>query len=286
MTFSFLAFHSPIRRTDLTWSYVQDLTSDITVIEDAEAHHVLNVLRMREGDELTLFDGRGRLAIAVITGRTRRSVTCRLKSRTQATDSPGESLTVYASPPKGERLRWMVEKLTELGVTRLVLLETTHSVVIPGESRLEKLQAAVIAACKQSRRARMMDLQPLRAFADVVKELGSGQSSGKARNFLAHPDVRGNAGFPSDQESAKEPFILHPGSESAQTADSGHCVSWETGTNLLIGPEGGFTNAELQLAREHDFSWIHWPGSVLRVETAAIVFSALLLSTMHSSPRT
>ncbi len=149
----------------------------------------------------------------------------------------------------------MIEKLTELGVDRLVLLQTQRTVVTPGEARVDKLKANVVAACKQSRRNRLLDIQPLTPLPDVLAECAQ-EHLGKL--FLAHPAteqppmVSGESRLPSEYQ-LKPPGIL------------------------LIGPEGGFTQDEVSLCIGAGAVRVAWPNTILRIETAALAFSSAML---------
>ena len=230
------------------WTFAEDLSGDVVRIEESEAHHMLHVLRMKQGSEVTLFDGRGNIARAMVELVTKREVDCRVLMRTQAAESVPEGVTIAVSPPKGERLRWMVEKLTELGVQRLILLQTERTVVTPGETRLEKLKSAVIAACKQARRPWLMEISPL---TDLPAVLSTSRGSGDSIR-LAHPG----------QQSQGEWWRTQAGEKSL----------------LLVGPEGGFCEQEVALSMEAGALQVAWPGTILRTETAAIVFCGLLLA--------
>lgn len=146
----------------------------------------------------------------------------------------------------------MVEKLTEIGVDRLILLQSERTVVTPAESRVEKLRSIVISACKQCRRNELMELSPLQTFASVLDDIISQRLHGQ--HFIAHPS---------------QPKTIHTMTEDRAVDRS---------LLLLIGPEGGFTDAELQAAIESGSRTLQWPSTILRVETAAIVFAIQLLS--------
>ncbi len=226
------AFHEAIRN------------SSRVILEDSEAHHVLNVLRMKPGERLVLFDGQGCSAVAQIARVSRRDAECEILEK-QPAEQRTSTLRVAASPPKADRLRWMVEKLTELGVAEYIPLRTERTVVTPGETKMEKLRATVIAACKQCHRATLMNVMELCRLETVLQQ---------------------NAG----------PFLLaHPGTQ----------VDWQKlgsglpeGAILLIGPEGGFTDTEVELATVHGARFVSWPGTILRTETAAIAFASALIS--------
>lgn len=227
------------------WAWIEQLTIGELVIDGPEAHHLLHVLRMRTGSSLVLFDGTGNVADAVILETGRRDVKVLAAEIHQPQSRLKTRLTVAAAPPKGDRLRTMVEKLTELGVHRLILLETERSVTTPGEARVEKLRASVVAACKQARRPVLMELQPLTSFNSLLHQI----VPEKLTLFAAHPH--------------KE---LNP----VPTCDGPEPV-------LLIGPEGGFTTQEVSLLHSAAAQFMAWPDTILRTETAAVVFATLLL---------
>lgn len=230
------------------WTFAEDISGDVVRIEESEAHHMLHVLRMKKGSEVTLFDGRGNIARGAVELVTKREVDCRVLMRAQAAGAVPEGVTIAVSPPKGDRLRWMVEKLTELGVQRLILLQTERTVITPGETRLEKLRSAVIAACKQARRPWLMEIS---ALADLPDVLSTSRGSGDSIR-LAHPG----------QQSRGEWWRTQAVEKSL----------------LLVGPEGGFCEHEVALAMEAGAQQVAWPGTILRTETAAIVFCGLLLA--------
>lgn len=239
--------------------FAEDLTGQTVRVDDTEAHHLLNVLRLKCGDSVELFDGTGTIATGTIEATTRRSADVRVVFRRVVPPSPQPEIIVAAAPPKGERLRWMVEKLTEIGVDELVLLETRHSVVLPGETKLEKLRANVIGACKQSGRSRLMRLRGPVTLRALLTDYGGRKPD--HRVIMAHPD---------------------PAADTVNS-DSGH-VPRDTFRTvlLLIGPEGGFSQDEVGDAHSAGAEICRWPGHILRIETAAMVFAAHLLNCRQS----
>jgi len=233
-------------------AFSESLLTDDVVLGDTESHHLLHVLRLKAGDPLCLFDGCGIEADAVITRQTRREVFCAVTARRKSPPVTGARVTVIAAPPKADRLKWMIEKLTEIGVERLILLQTDRTVVSPGESRIDKLRASVISACKQCRRNDFMELSPLQPLASVLEDVATQRLPGKL--WIAHPAQEGLA-----QES-----------DPVETSDKSQL--------LLIGPEGGFTEDEVAAALKAGAKIISWPRTILRIETAALVFAAHLQS--------
>lgn len=217
----------------------------------SESHHALHVLRLKSGDELEVFDGKGKLARAAISKVGRKEVSLRILELLQDEASlPRVSITLATAVPKGDRFRWLVEKATELGVARLVPLIATRSVVDPGQHKLQKLEQTVIAACKQSGRLWLMEIGTSVALTDFVKDCG------KTRKILV-ADTSGR----SIRELDPDKRCLTPFSE----------------ISVLIGPEGGFTEEELSLARENGAECLSLGPNMLRIETAAIALCSRLL---------
>ncbi len=254
--------------------YVEEISGSEVRIEDAEAHHLLHVLRITTGDTVELFDGRGQLAEARVQSVSRRHVDVTVVAVRTAPASQLPRLTVAAAPAKGDRLRWMIEKLTELGANELILLETARTIVSPGDTKLDKLRATVVNACKQSLRPRLMQLRGLTPLAALLNELSTAKAP--SRLFLAHP--------PEDLHNSPE---LQHSSESESHFSSPYAAtspyinrSSISNATLLIGPEGGFTEAEVQSIRQISsppIVMLHWPETILRIETAAVTFATLLL---------
>ncbi len=229
--------------------YCADLSGADAVLNETESHHALHVLRMREGDEAELFDGGGITAEAVIEQTDRRCVRLRIRSRRTVPLPQRPSLTVAAAVPRGDRLRSMIEKLTELGVDRVIPLRTQRSVADPRPGRIDRLQATVISAMKQSGRNHLLKVDEAMEFSVVLRNAaGSGQVL-----YMAHPG----------RAAEQQPVIP------------------ERDALLLIGPEGGFTSEEVLQAADYGAHRLIWPEGILRIETAAVVFSALLLSRLH-----
>jgi len=249
----------------MSWTFTEQLQPELIEITDAEAHHLLHVLRIRPQQTLVLFDGSGNVADAVVESTTRRSVFCRVLRRYSVPRVSAGALTVAVSPPKGDRLRWMIEKLTELAVTRITLLDCERTIAEPGETRLEKLRGTAVAACKQSRQAWLPELQPLTDFNALVS---------RARQLetpiaLAHPPVE----LAEVNAAARAAATLAQMSASGPTPNTAPDTAEQL---LLIGPEGGFTETEVAAAVAAGARLLHWPRSILRTETAAIVFTAFL----------
>jgi 16S rRNA (uracil1498-N3)-methyltransferase len=211
------------------------------VVEGPEAHHLAAVCRVRPGDQVCLFNGNGREYPARVVSSDRRQVVLEVTGEAAPNRELPHLLEVAAPLPKGDRAQFLLEKLTELGVTRFVPLQSRRSAVHPREAKLEKLGRYVIEASKQCGRNVLLEVQPLSAWEDYCR-----------RGDL--PVLR---------------VVAHPGEDGRLRRDiEGADVA------IAVGPEGGFTDEEMASARELGWQGVGLGPRILRVETAALVLAA------------
>jgi 16S rRNA (uracil1498-N3)-methyltransferase len=215
------------------------LTVGPVILDGPEAHHLATVLRTHPGDAVCLFNGDGAEYPAIVAEVGKKRVTVTVTGRQTPVRELGFRLEVAVPLPKGGRADFLIEKLTELGVTRFVPLRTQRSVVHPRVTRLDKLERAVIEASKQCGRNTLLELGALTTWEDY---LHGGESP--ARRLLAHP--------------GHEP--IGPGSGDVTAA---------------VGPEGGFTDDEVAQAVAAGWRVVGIGPRILRVETAAVALAAL-----------
>jgi 16S rRNA (uracil1498-N3)-methyltransferase len=214
-------------------------------LDGPEAHHLATVCRLRPGDAVCLFNGDGRQYPTEVREVGRRSVALEVTGVEAPAREVGFRLEVAAALPKGDRAAFLLEKLTELGVTAFVPLRTARSVVQPRETKLEKLERHVIEASKQCGRNVLLRVAALTAWP----------------NFCLRIDL------PSRR------LLAHPGGESllevAPAAAPGDVV-------VAVGPEGGFTEEEVAQAVSAGWRVVSLGPRILRVETAAVALAALV----------
>ena len=201
-----------------------------------DARHAAKVLRLRPGDEIVVLDGAG--------GRFR----ARLKEEgsvelleTLPSNEPRLRLTVYQGVPKADKLELLAQKLTELGVTRLVPVEMERSV--RHFEKVERLRKIAREAAKQCRRALPMEIAEPMPWREAVADM-------RACKLLVAPWEEATAGHLTDL---------------APCADSG----------LLIGPEGGISAREIE---ECGAKTVTLGARILRTETAALAATAILMA--------
>jgi 16S rRNA (uracil1498-N3)-methyltransferase len=214
-----------------------------------EGHHLSRVMRARPGDLVTLFDGGGAEfpARVVKVGRTTVELEV-LECRRVNRESP-LAITLGVAIPKGDRQRFLVEKAVELGVARLVPLETRRGVAQPTAGALDRLRRAVIEASKQCGRNRLME--------------------------VAEPSP--NAAFFSSAPHDSVRLVAHPGGEplpSLRVTPTESDQPLRPAVYLAVGPEGGLTDEEVSAALEAGWRQVSLGPRLLRVETAALALAA------------
>ena len=209
----------------------------------AEAHHLAHVLRMRPGEQAVIFDGAGGDALAEIVALAPDRAELKIVDRRSADTEAPFSLPIASAVPKGDRFRWMVEKLTELGVQRLIPIVTKRSIVDPREGKLDRLRQTIVEASKQCGRSRLMELDAPTNWAPVLAGRGPG------RFLIAHP-----AGDPWDPATHR---LDRP-------------------ITVAVGPEGGFTDEEVAMACAAGGELVPRGPRSLLIETAAVAVAGLL----------
>ena len=229
----------------------EQLAAGSLSITGDEHHYLFRVLRMRAGDRLTLFDGEGRQAEAEVGAIGARTADLRVGEPTVAPSSTAPRLTVLLSIIKGERMDFCLPKLVELGVGRIIPVLAERSVVkLDGEraeKRRERYRAQVRAAAQQCR-------SPILPLVDPVSRLG------EALARVADAELK--LVLWEDARAVPLRSAL-PAATPAQVA-------------VLVGPEGGLTEDEVERAREAGFAAVGLGPRILRAETAAVASAAIL----------
>jgi 16S rRNA (uracil1498-N3)-methyltransferase len=218
-----------------------------------EAHHLIHVMRAKPGDRITVFDGSGREWTAEIDRLTRSEAALSILAVREINRELPFELTLAVALPKGDRQKWLVEKATELGVTRLVPLRTARGVAQPVEQALARLRRTVVEASKQCGRNRLMEITEPADWDRFIE-----QTRATPLRLLAHPAAE----LPS------------PGALTLREALAGRTVS--DGVLAAIGPEGGFTDAEAELALRAGWTAVDLGPRILRVETAALCVASIV----------
>lgn len=213
-----------------------------TTLPDDEAAHVVRVLRLSDGDEILLTNGRGTMARGTICEANKRACNVRIEETWQPKPLWQNNIHLAVAPTKNtDRMEWLVEKATEIGVDRITFLTTTNSE--RRNLRLDRLQRNAISAMKQSHKARLPLLEgptPFDSFLDTIADTPF--------KYIAHC---------YEEDVAHKPLLL-----DALTTDGDALV--------MIGPEGDFSIDEVRAATAKGFQAVSLGESRLRTETAAL----------------
>ena len=223
--------------------YCKDITPNAFCTLDAEeSRHAVRVLRLREGDELNVTDGRGNLYRCQIVEANDKACVVEASELLSAFHFPLSTLHLAVAPTKNpSRMEWLVEKAVEIGVGEITLLNCDHSErSFLKTDRLEKL---AVSAMKQSLHTVLPEIHPAVSLRDLLSTFRFPLSTQK---FIAHCEA--------DKPRTPLATALQPGKDAV----------------VLIGPEGDFSEEEIALALECGFQPVSLGPSRLRTETAAL----------------
>ena len=218
--------------------YTPDIQDDMQLPEE-EAGHCIRVLRMKEGDSIRLTDGKGSFYDAVISAVSGKRCMVHIESREVQQPLWDGHMHIAVAPTKlMDRNEWFVEKAVEIGVDEITFLKTDHSerdVV-----KMERIEKIAVSAMKQSQKATLPVLNGMTTLRNLIERGFDGDK------FIAHCE-------PGSKILLQDAVI--PGHDSL----------------VLIGPEGDFSPAEIEMALKAGFRPISLGPSRLRTETAALV---------------
>lgn len=219
--------------------YTPNLQIPIHKLSEEESKHCSRVLRLTEGDKISLTDGKGLFCEAVIKNASPKACIIEIATKISEYGKRNFNLSIAIAPTKNiERFEWFIEKVTEIGIDTIVPLVCRFSE--RKEIKPERLEKVIVSAMKQSQKAYLPELAPLQNFKQFIKKPFDGEK------YIAHC-------INSDKRLLKNLV--------------------ETGDNILIliGPEGDFSPEEVELALSEGFIPVSLGDSRLRTETAGVV---------------
>jgi 16S rRNA (uracil1498-N3)-methyltransferase len=229
--------------------------NESALLEGDAANHIMRVLRLRVGDALTLFDGRGGEYGGRIAGMRRGGVEVEIGGHRAIERESPLDVTLLQSVARGERMDLIVQKTTELGVTRIVPVISERTLVrLEAEQAGKKLahwRGVAVAACEQCGRNRVPEIAQPRLLPEAL--------DAHTKDPSAHADK----------------LVLDPEASAALASR----VAGSSAFVLLIGPEGGLTETETELAVRAGFQPYRMGPRILRAETAAVACLAAIQAT-------
>lgn len=223
--------------------YIPDLTTDSTqILPEEESKHIVRVLRMKTGDQLLLLNGKGLIIEAEILDEHPKKCQVKvLNSKTLVREEGGVHLAI--APTKNlDRIEWLTEKIVEIGATKLSFIQTENSERV--NLKRERIERIAISALKQAKHDFLLEIEDLISFKEFIKKYPTGS--------IAHC-------IESEKKSIEEVKVSN---------------------RILIGPEGDFTQKEVDLALESGYEALNLGTARLRTETAGLV--AVTLSVFNA----
>ena len=242
--------------------YCKDIIPNgFCTLDAEESRHAVRVLRMREGDELHVTDGRGNLYRCRIVEASEKGCTIECEIQLPTTNYPLPTLHLAIAPTKNpSRMEWLVEKAVEIGVGEITLLNCDHSE--RSFLKTERLEKLAVSAMKQSLHTILPEIHPavsmrelIRNYELVIRKSQDASASIPHSSFLIpHSSQKFIAHCEADKPRTPLATALQPGQDAV----------------VLIGPEGDFSEEEIALALECGFQPVSLGPSRLRTETAAL----------------
>lgn len=227
--------------------YAGELNLDLTVTLPQEtSHYLLHVLRLKIGTNLLLFNGSGGEFLAQLTNATKKNAVVSIKQFNPINTESACKIHLAQAVGKGDKMDWIIQKAVELGVNEITPLITEFTNVRLDEDRAAKRhshwQDVIISACEQSQRTHLPVIHPIMEFTQFIN------ASSTDFRIYCHPN--------SDKRL-----------NSFEKVDN---------VTVLIGPEGGLSEKEVQSASRADFIGVSLGPRILRMETAAVATVAIL----------
>jgi len=226
-------------------------TTNFTV-DGSEAGHLARVLRKQIGDKIQVFDGSGKVYSGEIQEISTGKINCKIISFENVSIRK-VNLKLYQAVLKGDKFDWLIEKAVELGVSSICPLICERSILKDiGTAKIERWERIVLAAEKQSRQAYGVEVADPLDFTKAVSNINSGVFS-----IIAWESEEGN---------------------SIQSVLANIEHSLPVSINVFIGPEGGFTHKEIDIAKSFGITPVTLGKNILRSETAGLLASTLVLN--------
>ena len=218
------------------------LMADEVEVEGAAYTHLFRSRRLGLDAEVRLVDGRGRARFSRVVEISSTDARFALAGEAPPNE-PRKQVELFVPVPRSSRLDWLVEKVTEVGVSVIRLITTERAPRGLGSQRIERLRRVAVAAVEQSHRSVIPEISGVHELSEVARLL----------------------------EETSERWVLHREGRDSGDADLGRAA-------LLVGPEGGWTQDEVEWLDSHECRFVGLGPTVLRVETAAVVGCSGLLN--------
>lgn len=230
-----------------------NVTENSIVIDSEDVAHITKVLRLKVGDEINVCDGRGIDYTAKISETEKKRIICDIVSSQKSETESNISVTLFQGLPKASKMEYIIQKTTELGITRIVPCVMSRCVVKLSDGvckKVERWQKVAQEAAKQSGRGIVPEVTMPMTFDEAVLEMK------KADIAFAPYECETENTLKSVLTSCEKPLTV----------------------SFMVGPEGGYDPAETEKLKNEDISTVTLGKRILRTETAG---EAVLAMTMY-----
>jgi 16S rRNA (uracil1498-N3)-methyltransferase len=233
----------------LPFFYKEDITLAATdvLLDEATSKHIVQVLRMQNGEQLQLTNGKGVLFTCEIKDNNRKKCAVSVVQQSEINNPKSEIVIAISLLKNTTRFEWFLEKATEIGVTEIIplLCDRTEK----NAFKFERMQSILVSAMLQSQQCWLPVLNDPIKFTSLVNQVNHQQK-----------------------------FIAHCEDENNKVSLTGKLINESTNKLILIGPEGDFSAKEIELALQNNFIPVSLGNTRLRTETAGMVAAVLLSS--------
>ena len=228
------------------------IDNGIVNITGDDVGHITKVLRLREGDEISVCNKAGMDYTCAIESISKETVTAKILCQSPSKTESNINITLYQGIAKGDKMDYIIQKGVELGVNKFVPVVTKRTVVkiSDGAKKTSRWQKIATEASKQSVRGIIPVVSEPMDFNDIVKTISQ---AGNALNIMAY----------ENESNIKLKNIIK----------NSKC----TNVNIIIGPEGGFDEAEAELARANGINTVTLGPRILRTETAPVAVCSAIM---------
>ena len=231
----------------------ENISDGFIIIEGDEAKHILNVMRMAEGDKITVCDGNKKDYYCEITETEKNALKAQIIETAESETEPETEIVLFQGLPKSDKMEYIIQKCVEIGVSRIVPVITERAVVkiekgAKEDKKVERWLKISESAAKQSGRGIVPIVERPVKFAEALK----------MASLLENAVIP----YENEEKTGLKEFI-----KRAKKGSVG----------IFIGPEGGFDNSEIEMAVKSGIIPVTLGKRILRTETAGLVTAAIIL---------
>lgn len=222
--------------------YLPQLNNNTFEFSEEESKHCIRVLRKKKGDAITLIDGKGTEAIGIIDSDNPKKCSGLIQQKTLHPKPQGTSVHLVICPTKNtDRIEWMLEKCIELGIDQISFIYSENSE--RNKINLERCEKIAVSAIKQSKQFYLPQINPIQSFEQFMQQKDSVRT---------------------------EKYICWCPTAQTETLTKQVAQSKPSSVQVLVGPEGDFTQKEIQLAEAQGYKACSLGSTILRSETAGL----------------